>query len=420
MACICGALCFLNLKGDILIERRYRDNVERNVAQAFKTHILRVKDPDAASAAPVRTLGSTSFQYIRHNDIYILACVKGNSNSMLAMNFLTQIASLLQSYFGGECNEQAIKNNFVLIYELLDEVLDFGYPQVCDPAILKTYVFQKGNVSERQRIKREQEAAASTLQVTGAVGWRKEGLKYKKNEVFLDVIEQVNLLLSSKGTTLRSDVVGRVVMKAFLSGMPDVKIGLNDKVEDVTFHQCVNLGRFNAEKVVSFVPPDGEFELMKYRSTEGVSLPFKIAPIITEHGRSRVEVNIKLKSTFNDKLFALNVLVIIPVPDNAASADMQTSMGKAKYDTKRKAVVWKIKRFAGQQDASLSGDVVLITTTRDKKPWSRPPIQMQFNVPMYSASGLRVQYLKVWEKSNYKVDKWVRKICKSGDYLIRV
>jgi len=31
------------------------------------------------------------------------------------------------------------------------------------------------------------------------------------------------------------------------------------------FHQCVNLGRFNTEKVVSFVPPDGEFELMKYR-----------------------------------------------------------------------------------------------------------------------------------------------------------
>jgi len=39
--------------------------------------------------------------------------------------------------------------------------------------------------------------------------------------------------------------------------------------QDVTFHPCVNLGRFNAEKVVSFVPPDGEFELMKYRCTGG-------------------------------------------------------------------------------------------------------------------------------------------------------
>ena len=40
-------------------------------------------------------------------------------------------------------------------------------------------------------------------------------------------------------------------------------------------------------------------------------------------------------------------------------------------------------------------------------------------VPMFSSSGLRVQYLKVWEKSSYKVDKWVRKVSKSGDYQVR-
>lgn len=40
-------------------------------------------------------------------------------------------------------------------------------------------------------------------------------------------------------------------------------------------------------------------------------------------------------------------------------------------------------------------------------------------VPMYSASGLRVLYLKVWEKGDYKVDKWVRKVAKSGSYEIR-
>ncbi len=41
-------------------------------------------------------------------------------------------------------------------------------------------------------------------------------------------------------------------------------------------------------------------------------------------------------------------------------------------------------------------------------------------VPGHSASGLRVQYLKVWEKSSYKTEKWVRKVCKSGDYSIRI
>ena len=58
----------------------------------------------------------------------------------------------------------------------------------------------------------------------------------------------------------------------------------------MTFHQAVNLGRYNQEKVVSFVPPDGEFELMKYRCQDGISSPFTVLPVITEHGRTRVEV----------------------------------------------------------------------------------------------------------------------------------
>ncbi|CAL5219972.1 g1909 [Coccomyxa viridis] len=420
MASACSALYFLNLKGDILIQRTYRDDVERNLAATFRSHILNSRDADnIVNHTPVRVLGSCSFMYMRHGDVYILGVTKQNANVMMAFRFMTNVVSLCKSYFGGEFSEQSIKNNFVLIYELLDEIMDFGYPQIVDASILKQYIFQKGFITEAAKAKREAEAQNATLQVTGAVGWRKDSIKYKKNEVFLDIVEQVNMLTSSKGTVLRCDVNGKIVMKVFLSGMPDVKLGLNDKLEDVTFHQCVNLGRFDAEKVVSFVPPDGEFELMKYRCQEGITLPFKVTPLITELGRTRMEVNTKVKAGFSNKLFALNVVITIPVPDTTASADMQTSIGKAKYDSKKHALVWKIKKFTGATEHSLVSAVELIATTREKKSWSRPPISMTFQVPMYSASGLRVQYLKVWEKSGYKVDKWVRKVCKSGDYNIR-
>ena len=53
------------------------------------------------------------------------------------------------------------------------------------------------------------------------------------------------------------------MMKCLLSDMPELRVGLNDKVEDATFHQCVNLSTYEAQKVITFVPPDGEFELMK-------------------------------------------------------------------------------------------------------------------------------------------------------------
>ena len=70
-------------------------------------------------------------------------------------------------------------------------------------------------------------------------------------------------------------------MRVYLSGMPELRLGLNDKVlfestgrgksksvelEDVKFHQCVRLSRFENDRTISFIPPDGEFELMSYRS----------------------------------------------------------------------------------------------------------------------------------------------------------
>ena len=67
---------------------------------------------------------------------------------------------------------------------------------------------------------------------------------------------------------------------------------------DVKFHQCVNLSKFDVEKAVSFTPPDGEFELMSYRISDGINFPFKILPNINELGRTLVQIFITIKSQF--------------------------------------------------------------------------------------------------------------------------
>ena len=42
------------------------------------------------------------------------------------------------------------------------------------------------------------------------------------------------------------------------------------ELEDIKFHQCVRLARFENDRTISFIPPDGEFELMSYRlNTQG-------------------------------------------------------------------------------------------------------------------------------------------------------
>ena len=59
----------------------------------------------------------------------------------MVFEFLLKMCDVMQAYFG-KISEENVKNNFVLIYELLDELLDFGYPQNTDTGILKTFITQ--------------------------------------------------------------------------------------------------------------------------------------------------------------------------------------------------------------------------------------------------------------------------------------
>ena len=164
------------------------------------------------------------------------------------MLFLHKIVEVFTEYFKA-LEEESIRDNFVIIYELLDEMMDFGYPQTTESKILQEYITQESHKLEIQ--------ARPPIAVTNAVSWRSEGIRYRKNEVFLDVIESLNLLVSANGNVLRSEILGAIKMKCYLSGMPELRLGLNDKVmfettgrttrgkaiemEDVKFHQCVRL-----------------------------------------------------------------------------------------------------------------------------------------------------------------------------------
>lgn len=49
---------------------------------------------------------------------------------------LLHLAQVFSEYFK-ELEEESIRDNFVIIYELLDELMDFGYPQTTDSKILQ-------------------------------------------------------------------------------------------------------------------------------------------------------------------------------------------------------------------------------------------------------------------------------------------
>ena len=65
-----------------------------------------------------------------------------------------------------------------------------------------------------------------------------------------------------------------LIFVSFWNDLYFVPVGGKSKsveLEDVKFHQCVRLSRFENDRTISFIPPDGEFELMSYRLNTHVS-----------------------------------------------------------------------------------------------------------------------------------------------------
>lgn len=429
-----SAIILYNQKGEVLISRLYRDGLRRSIADVFRIQVI--SNPESRS--PVLTLGSTSFLHVKHENIYIVAVTRSNVDAGLVFEFLYKLISLGNSYFN-KFDENAVKNNFTLIYELLDEILDFGFPQNTETDTLKQYITTEG---VRSDISSGDNSSKITMQATGSVSWRRPDVKYRKNEVYVDIMEDVNLLMSATGAILKADVNGHIQLKSHLSGMPECKFGLNDSLlldtddspnayheggraaagsvtlEDCQFHQCVKLGKFDSNRTINFIPPDGEFELMRYRAVENINLPFRVIPQVTEIGQHKVEYNITVRANFGQKLSATEVAVNIPTPLNTASSNHTVSSGKAKYNPAENRIEWRIGRFTGGTEATFKGEVDL-TPTANKKFWSRPPISMDFSLSMFTSSGIVVRYLKIFEKTNYNTVKWVRYLVRAGSYEVR-
>nr|XP_027193913.1 AP-1 complex subunit mu-2-like [Dermatophagoides pteronyssinus] len=215
--------------------------------------------------------------------ILLAVCPEKTFDDVIVLSLLNELPEIFEQSLG-EFSEENIKNNFVLLYQLVEELIDDGMIQVTDSVVLKKFINQSKETSN---------VVSSVLNTS--VPWRTTGIVHRKNELFIDVIEKVDTLLSADGSVIQIQVGGSILLKSYLSGMPELQLVLavskhvtsptmiksnrpskntemvvvNDiskinVLEDLRFHQCVRLNYFTTKKIISFIPPDGEFELLKY------------------------------------------------------------------------------------------------------------------------------------------------------------
>ena len=422
-----------------MLFRDYRGDVPISCIETFMTRLHEMEE------------AGISFVYVQYANLYLMAVTRCNSNATAALLFLHKVVEIFKHYFT-ELEEESLRDNFVIAYELLDEVMDYGYPQFTEARVLAEYI-----KTEAYKSALTSSSDAGSVQppsaLTGAVSWRSEGLKYKKNEIFLDVVESVHMLLGPNGQVIRSEIVGALKMRAYLSGMPDCKLGLNDKVlidnksggagggaggggggasssssksvdlEDVKFHQCVRLTRFDTDRTISFVPPDGAFDLMTYRMTSEVAPLIVVECLVERFSRTRIEYTIRARSTLKDRNQCTGVELVIPMPSDAMAPTVRANSGLAEYYPEREAVVWQLKQMTGGgggKEYICRTKYGLPSVDAEERASTNKPIRVTFEVPHLTVSGIQVRYLKVIEKSGYHALPWVRYLTIAGDYEARM
>ncbi|KAG2383683.1 hypothetical protein C9374_004354 [Naegleria lovaniensis] len=417
----------LDKLGEIIIERHFLGNVSRSVAEQFYTEIM--KEQHKGGVSNVSPIISTSKYYVVHvfrNSLYFLGVVDKEYQPLMIIEMLHRIVDTLEIYIE-KVNEQNLKNNFVVVYQLLDEMVDGGFPITTEISLLKDLVRQPASIAKQLTAEL---GKGNSVGISGhnkaLVPWRKGGIKYMNNEVYFDVVETLNVIVDVNGGSAVSEVYGIIKSSCKLSGMPDLLLQFNDPniIEDISFHPCVRYARFEQDKSISFIPPDGDYELLCYRMSNLPMLPIYCRPQITFYrGGANVNVMLNLRHTHNKSLD--NVKVLIPIPPTDAQ-QLTTSVGSIHYDANSQSLIWNIGKLSPQTQQSkaptpsLSGKVTfpLMSGKSEHEIHYCPAVQVQFELDGVSMSGLKVDSVQL-RNENYKPFKGVRYLTTSGRYEIR-
>lgn len=444
----------LSQRGDNIVFRDYRGEVKKETAEIFFRKVKFWKEDGQEEAPPVFNVDGVNYFHVKVVGLLFVATTRVNVSPSLVLELLQRIARVIKDYLG-VLNEDSLRRNFVLVYELLDEVIDFGYVQTTSTEVLKSYVFNEPIVVEgshlsplgpaglfMQGTKRMPGTAVTKSVVANDPGGR------KREEIFVDIIEKISITFSSSGYILTSEIDGTIQMKSYLTGNPEIRLALNDDLsigrgggsvydyrsslgsgavilDDCNFHESVRLDSFEADKTLTLVPPDGEFPVMNYRMTQEFKPPFRINALIEEAGALKAEVILKVYAEFPSNISANTIVVQMPLPNYTMRASFELEPGAVAQSTDfkeaNKRLEWNLKKIVGGSEHTLRAKLTFSQESHGNITKESGPVSMTFTIPMYNASKLQVKYLQIAKKSGtYNPYRWVRYVTLANSYVARL
>ena len=470
------SLFILSPTGEVLIERHFRGVTSRSVCDYFwdkasvsvnhhgglstTTSLLTSEEQQLLSPLHDSILPVMEVPESDSGTVYIISCLRdglsylavlpAEVSPLMILEFLHRVADIFVDYFGSPADESAIKDNFSTVYQLLEEMVDYGWPLTTEPNALMAMIRPPSVMAKLQSVVFSNTTVSDELP-SGTISnmpWRTSGVSYSQNEIYMDIVEEVNAIVDAvTGNLVSSDVSGSIQCQSHLSGIPDLLLTFKDPelIDDCSFHPCVRYGRFERDQAVSFVPPDGNFQLMKYsidaerranfspplecHSQWNITKPDKDNKNDSPEPSARLMVQARVRtlsslimssSRKDSRTTIEDVAVTIPLPKQVRTATFQVSTGSIVYDEGSKVAKWTLGKIDDTVRAQLSATLKLqkITKEQEDDHIRAPNLSLHWKIPLASVSGLTVSGLSLAGEA-YRPYKGVRNVTKSGLYQVR-
>ena len=430
-------LFILSKRGDIIFFRDFRHDIKKSNDIFF--HNLNFLTEEE-NVPPIFNIDGINFLHRKTQYLYFVISTLNNFSPNYYLEIIDQLMTRIEDLLG-DLTEESIRQNFILVNEIIDEMIDFGYPQLSETEQVKEFVFTEPIVDiKNTKIQKIKEIFNQNVK---SHEYSRQSIidnSQNRNEIFVDLIEKVTCLFGRNGNIISSGIDGCIKMKSYLKNKPELKIVLSDdiiinnnnkysngKFELSGYNFCndVRCKNFEKNKTLYLVPHEGEFILMNYRINNEFAPPFKIYTII-EESDYKLELRIKLISNFSNKNSAGNITISFNSPKNTQSAyfdipENYKEVQKVDYNQNKHLCIWRIGKIIGGNETMLCAKFTLQDNNPGRYRRELGPIVMSFEIPNYNISNMGIKELKIMSNDlKYNPKKWVRTFTKAKSYVARI
>jgi hypothetical protein len=211
-------LFILSGTGEVLIEKQWTSKHKRTVCEIFWDETSKLSS--RAEVPPIVHTNKFFFLSTWRFGLTFLSVYVAESPPVFIMEFQHLLGDIIAEYFGGDAvNEQSIRENFSILLQLLDEMVDGGFPLTTELTQLKDMILPP-SLARRlfANVMSSGDNAGYSASVSqdlpthavSKIPWRKHDIKYVTNEIYFDLVENIDAILTPDNNIIQANVYGDV------------------------------------------------------------------------------------------------------------------------------------------------------------------------------------------------------------------